>query len=122
MGDRGAEIELLAWCFDQVRDCNRYGNCVEHPYFERPTIAELEVYPQRMPNGAASLRRVPFDVVTIDGAPENGSESGYNILRERSDVLRAAVGEAVHQLHRNHPERVPDILDTAISNFDRGRV
>ena len=115
-------VQVLAWRFDHIGDCNRYGNCVEHPYFERPTIAELEHFPQRMPNGAVSLLYVPSDVVTANGAPADESESGYHILRQRTDDLRAAVGDAVHQLHRGHPERVPAILDSAISTFDRGRV
>ncbi len=122
MTERDTAARVLAWSFDHIGDCNRYGNCVEHPYFERPTIEELELYPRRMPNGAVSLRYVPADVVTLDGAPEDPPESGYHALRHRANDLRAAVGEAVHQLHRDRPDRVPAILDSAISTYDRGRV
>ncbi len=31
-------VKVLAWRFDHVGDCNRYGNCVDHPFYERPTI------------------------------------------------------------------------------------
>jgi hypothetical protein len=31
-------VKALAWRYDHVGDCNRYGNCVDHPYYERPTM------------------------------------------------------------------------------------
>ncbi len=112
-------VKVLVWRFDHIGDCNRYGNCVEHPYYERPTMTELESYPDRLPNGANSLQHVPADMVTSDGTYEPEQGSGYDLLRARSNVLRAAVGEAIHQIHREHPERVLGILDSAISSFDR---
>ena len=111
--------KVLVWRFDHIGDCNRYGNCVDHPYYERPTMAELESYPDRLPNGANSLLHVGDDMVTSDGTYEQDQESGYELLRERSNVLWAAVGEAIHQLHHEHPERVLEIVDSAISGFDR---
>jgi hypothetical protein len=112
---------VLAWWFNHIGDCNRYGNCVDHPYFERPTLAELEVYPDKMPNGTGSLNYVPLDAVTSDGKTESDTGTAYQELRDRSDDLRAAVGDAIHQYHRSHPERVEAILDSAASAFDRGR-
>ncbi len=122
MTERDAAVQVLALSFDHVGDCNRYGNCVEHPYFERPTVKELELYSQRMPEQANSLRYVPHDVIARDENSKSSPESGYHSLRTKSNDLRAAVGEAVHQPHRGHSERVPEILDSAISTFDRGRV
>jgi len=112
---------VLAWRFNHIGDCNRYGNCVDHPYFERPTLKELEAYPDRLPNGAGALVYVASDAVTLDGEPEDRSDTAYQELRARSDDLRAAVGEAIHQFHRNHSERVETILDSAASSYDRGR-
>jgi hypothetical protein len=94
---------------------------VDHPYFERPTLVELEAYPDKMPNGAGSLNYVPLDAVTADGEAESESGTAYQELRGRSDDLRAAIGEAIHEFHRSHPERVEAILDSAASAFDRGR-
>jgi hypothetical protein len=74
-----------------------------------------------MPSGAGSLNYVPLDAVTVDGETESNSGTAYQELRDRSDDLRAAVGDAIHQFHRNHLERVEAILDTTASAFDRGR-
>jgi hypothetical protein len=94
---------------------------VDHPYFERLTLAELEAYPGKMTNGTGSLNYVPLDAVTADVESESDAGTAYQELRWRSDDLRAAVGEAIHQYHRSHPERVEAILDSAASAFDRGR-
>lgn len=82
-------------------------------------MTELEVYPDKMPNVAGSLNYVPLDAVTFDGRSESESGTAYQELRDRSDDLQAAVGEAIHQYHRTHPERVEAILDSAAAAFDR---
>jgi hypothetical protein len=112
-------VKVLAWRFDHVGDCNRYGNCVVHPYFERPTIAELVDYPARLPNESAGLQYVPSDVVTEGGRPEPESQPGLDVLRERANILRAAVGEALHRIQRGHGHEAELILDRAITDFDR---
>jgi hypothetical protein len=113
-------VRVLAWRYDHVGDCNRYGNCVDHPYYERPTLDELALFPGRLPDGAAALQSVPSDVVTLNGQPENPTTSGYESLRTRADYLRAALGEAIHRIQRGHPEDVEEILESAGSAYDRG--
>jgi hypothetical protein len=49
-------------------------------------------------------------MVTSEGTSHREQESGYDLRRARSNVLRAAVGEAIHQIHREHPEQVLEIL------------
>lgn len=112
--------KVLAWRYDHVGDCNRYGNCVVHPFFERPTLDELSRYPDRLPNGSIGLQYVPSDVITVNGLPETESESGFEELRHRASILRAAAGEALHRIQRGHADEVVRILDSAISDFDRG--
>ena len=113
-------VRVLAWRYDHVGDCHRYGNCVDHPYYERPTLDELKLFPDRLPDGAAALQSVPSDVVTLNGVPEESSASGYETLRRRADVLRAALGEAIHRIQRGHPQEVEEILESAGSAYDRG--
>lgn len=113
-------VRVLAWRYDHVGDCNRYGNCVDHPFYERPTLDELKLFPERLPGGAAALQSVPSDVVTFNGVPEAPVVSGYETLRRRADVLRAALGEAIHRIQRGHAEDVEGILESAVSAYDRG--
>lgn len=112
-------VSVLAWRYDHANDCNRYGNCTSHPFYERPTLTELEAFPGRLPDGAIALVSVPSDVVTANGLPEEASGSGYHELRGRADGLRAAVGEALHRINRGHMEEGLQILDTAASAYDR---
>ncbi|MDA1258977.1 MAG: hypothetical protein O3C10_14235 [Chloroflexi bacterium] len=90
-----------------------------HPYYERPTFDDLKQFPDRLPDGAAALQSVPSDVVTLNGAPEEPTASGYDTLRARADNLRAALGEAIHRIQRGHPEDVEEILESAGSAYDR---
>jgi len=112
-------VKVLAWRYDHVGDCNRYGNCVDHPYYERPTLDELAQFPDRLPDSATALQSVPSDVVTLNGQPGNPTTSGYGSLRARADYLRAALGEAIHRIQRGHPEDVEEILESAGSAYDR---
>lgn len=112
-------VKVLAWRFDHVGDCNRYGNCVVHPYFERPEIEELAEYPRRLPNGSTGLQYVPSDAITVNGQPEPESRSAFEEVRQRASILRAAAGEALHRIQRGHGHEVAQILDSAISDFDR---
>jgi len=113
-------VKVLAWRYDHIGDCNRYGNCVDHPYYERPTLDELARFPDRLPDAASALQSVPSDVVTLNGEPEGEASSGYETLRTRADYLRAALGEAIHRIQRGHPEDVEEILESAGSAYDRG--
>jgi hypothetical protein len=113
-------VRVLAWRYDHVGDCNRYGNCVDHPYYERPTLDELGQFPGRLPDGVAALQSVPSDVVPLNGQPEDATTSGYESLRTRSDYLRAALGGAIHRIQRGHSEDVEEILESAGSAYDRG--
>ncbi len=113
-------VKVLAWRYDHVGDCNRYGNCIDHPYYERPTLDELAQFPDRLPDSATALQSVPSDVVTLNGQPENPTTSGYESLRTRADYLRAALDEAIHRIQRGHPEDVEEILESAGSAYDRG--
>ena len=112
-------ISVLAWRFDHVGDCNRYGNCVDHPFFEKPTIEELVRYPERLPNGAAALVYVPHDALSRDGRADDEAQSAFHSLREHAVPLRAAVGEALHRFQRGHVDEAIRILEGALTEFDR---
>ncbi len=117
--NRRQTVKILAWRFDHVGDCNRYGNCVDHPYFELPNREELIDYPQTLPSGCTGLEYVPADSVTsADGLTEDSLQA-FAQLRNRSEGLRAAVGEALHSIQRNRMHEVSDILDAAVTDFDR---
>ena len=120
-GDGGPEamaVQVLAWRYDHVGDCNRYGNCVDHPFFERPALDELVAYPNELPNGAALLQYVPSDAISADGnASENSS--AFEDMRRHAAVLRAAAGDALHQVQRGRVEESVQILENAITDFDR---
>jgi hypothetical protein len=60
--------------------------------------------PRPAPKRALYLQHVLADVVTSEGTSHRKQKSGYDLLRARSNVLRAAVGELIHQIHREHPE------------------
>ena len=71
--------------------------------------------------GHHQLKSYPLlEVVTLNGVPEQASASGYETLRRRADILRAALGEAIHRIQRGHPEEVEGILESAVSAYDRG--
>jgi hypothetical protein len=112
-------VRVLAWRYDHVGDCNRYGNCVVHPFFERPTLEELAIYPDRLPNGSTGLQYVPSDAVTLKGIPEDESGTAFEELRRRASILRAAAGEALHRAQRGHAHEVEQVLGSAISEYDR---
>jgi hypothetical protein len=112
-------MQLLAWRFDHTGDCNRYGNCVDHPYFELPTREEMVRYPADIPPGSAGLQYVPLEAVTTNGAVELESQAAFAELRQRAEILRAAVGEALHRVQRGHPGEVVTILGNAIVDFDK---
>ncbi len=112
-------VKVLAWRYDHVADCNRYGNCVDHPFFERPSLQELAEYPGRLPNGSTGLQYVPSDVVTAKGVPEPETESGFEEMRRKVSVLRAAAADALHRMQRGHAHEVEQILGSAITDFDR---
>jgi len=112
-------MQVLAWRFDHVGDCNRYGNCVDHPYFELPSREEMAAYPRILPSGAASLQPVPINALGTTDEIESESQRAFNDLRERASILRAAIGEALHKIQRGHPEQVVSILENAAADFDR---
>lgn len=112
-------INVPAWRFDHVGDCNRYGNCVDHPYFEQPTLAELVEYPARLPNGATALLLVPLDALSRDGSIDGEAQSAFQQIRRHAVPLRAAVGEALHRAQRGRPNEVERILHEAVNQFDR---
>lgn len=112
-------MKVLAWRFDHTGDCNRYGNCVDHPYFELPRREELVDYPGALPAGATVLEYVPIDTITDSGALLEDSQQAFNQLRQKAETLRASVGEALHSIQRNRMHEVVPILDAAIEDFDR---
>ncbi|GEM_PF-1043995 len=112
-------VNVLAWRYDHVGDCNRYGNCVVHPYFERPALDELVRYPGQLPNGSAGLFYVPSEAVTVNGRPESEAGAAFDTMRQNASVLRAAVGEALHRIQRGHAHEVEQILESAATDFDR---
>ncbi len=112
-------MKVLAWRFDHVGDCNRYGNCVDHPYFELPEREELVDYPETLPAGCVGLQYVSLETVSGEGEAETESQQAFRQLRERSEVLRASVGEALHSIQRNRLHEVEKILDDAVTDFDR---
>ena len=112
-------MKVLAWRFDHVGDCNRYGNCVDHPYFELPTREELVGYPATLPGGVTGLEYVPVEAVTDSGETADDSQAAFNQLRQKAESLRASVGEALHSIQRDRVHEVVPILDAAIEDFDR---
>ncbi len=112
-------MKVLAWRFDHSGDCNRYGNCVDHPYFELPKREELVNYPATLPVGAFGLEYVPLDAVTDSGELVQESQQAFNQLREHAEALRASVGEALHSIQRERHHEVIEILSAATENFDR---
>jgi hypothetical protein len=112
-------MKVLAWRFDHVGDCNRYGNCVDHPYFELPAREELVEYPATLPSGVTGLEYVPLDAVTDSGALAGESQQAFDELRRKAETLRASVGEALHSIQRDRVHEVVPILDAAVEDFDR---
>jgi hypothetical protein len=112
-------MQVLAWRFDHVGDCNRYGNCVDHPYFELPTREEVAAYPGVLPSGSTGLQNVPIEALGQTGDLENEAQKTFNELRERASILRAAIGEALHKIQRGRADEVVGILENAAADFDR---
>lgn len=112
-------MKVLAWRFDHTGDCNRYGNCVDHPYFELPKREELVDYPSTLPNGSFGLEYVPVDAVTDSTEIAKESQQAFAELRRHAESLRASVGEALHSIQRDRLSEVVAILDAAIQDFDR---
>ncbi len=112
-------MKVLAWRFDHTGDCNRYGNCTDHPYFELPKREELVDYPAKVPSGSYALEYVPLEAVTESGEPVDDPQGAFTQLRQKAELLRASVGEALHSIQRNRMNEVVEILDTAVADFDR---
>ncbi len=112
-------MKVLAWRFDHIGDCNRYGNCVDHPYFEPPRREELTDYPGSVPSGATSLEYVPVDAMSEPAEADRDSKLAFDQLRDAAGVLRASVGEALHSIQRERIHEVEKILDAAMTDFDR---
>ncbi len=112
-------MKVLAWRFDHVGDCNRYGNCTDHPYFELPRREELVSYPETLPGGSIGLEYVPLDALSDAEGISGESSRAFEQLRRHSETLRASIGEALHSIQRGRVHEVEGILENASVDFDR---
>ena len=112
-------MKVLAWRFDHVGDCNRYGNCTDHPYFELPRREELVPYPETLPGGSVGLEYVPLDALSNAEGATSESTGAFEHLRRHSETLRASIGEALHSIQRGRIQEVESILENASLDFDR---
>ncbi|MDA0233022.1 MAG: hypothetical protein O3C69_06020 [Chloroflexi bacterium] len=58
--------KVLAWRLDHAGDCNRYENCVEHPYSELPGREGPVDYPGKLPDAIFGLESLPVDAAVED--------------------------------------------------------